>query len=115
MHQQCAHRFLGQRIEPEQAHRAVVANQAFERGLLFGGHDVAQGFIFQVTEVGAIRCVYFPAGAFARQHDHVEQFVLGAIQIELQLAVLVGGADGANRGGAPAVFAQAFRPVLTIP
>ena len=54
-------------------------------------------------------------GAGARLTDHGDQVLRRAVEIKLELAVLIDGAEGRDRRRALALFAEALAPELHIP
>ena len=95
---------------------AVPQRPAVDRGPLLGVHEIPHRASGEVVKIGAgglrDQAVDPPAGSRERAQDHGEQLVRRAIPPELELAVLVHGAERVDRRGAVTIFAEAFRPKL---
>src|SRR5581483_5019504 len=117
MHHERAERALVQDFQIDGPHRPPGSDQGLGDGALLRGDQVSRRLareIFRVGELGEVRSDARPPAntIFA---DHSDEVLWRAIEIKLQLAVLIDRPKRRDRGGPLPVFAQAFGPELHIP
>ena len=126
MHHQRAHHPFVKAREPENARRAIIADQRLGGCPLFGIHQIAHGFPGEVA-----KSLIIDQGGLDNwtrsgtiQHHHREHFIAGPVEIELQLAVLVDGTewvdfgwgfDGEQFGESTYRYELAITPITSLP
>ena len=117
MHHQRARAPLVEDIEIDGAHRAPLGHQRLGDGALLRRDQVAGGMAGEIIGAGELGEVgrHARAAAGAILADHGDEVLRRAVEIELELAVLVDRAKRRDRRGALAVLAEALAPELHIP
>src|SRR3954470_14846093 len=117
VHQEFAQMLLVHAFEMDGAHRAAVLGERFGSGAALRRDEIADRLAGKIRLAGQLAEVGRHARAPARRRrgDDGEELVARAGDVELKLAVLVNGAEGADRRGAFAIFAEALGPELHIP
>ena len=94
-----------------------MLDQCLDGGAALRRHQVANGMPAKIVDLGIVKVMLFdfwaqPGDIFM---EYGENLVRRAVEIKLQLAVLVHRAGGADRRNALAVLAQALGPKLLLP
>src|SRR5512143_2652278 len=117
MHHESAERPLVQDFEVEGAHRAPGRNQSLGDGALLRRDQVARRVAREIVGACELGQVWRDAWALSRAilADDGDEVLRRAVEIELELAVLVDGPERGDRRRPLASLAEALAPELHIP
>ena len=117
MHHQLADALRVDHRDVEDPYGAAVAGERLGGGTLLAGDEIADRATaeLRLSGFGGQRGIDARALVCNIRGDDGEELVGGAVEKELQLAVLVDRADRRDRRHAPALLAEAFSPELHVP